>query len=273
MKLVQSPEKREFSSRWKFEVRRVNESILGASERRLLIAMAKRLPSWVTPDMLTAIGLLGGAITALGFVAINVSYNFVYVAALGLFIHWFGDSLDGTLARVRRIERPMYGFFIDNSADKASEIMIIFGLGLSPLMHLSAALMALLGIVLLRFYDLLQLPFSGVHQGSHLGCGGTETRILIIGLALFGPLSINIPSGSVTLFDIAGVCTFIVGLSYVAAAFFVDRSRFALLDPERAESNQSDVRPFSVFKLRDDAEPMPLGADRAPRRDSRLQDR
>ena len=272
MKLSQSSKTLESSSAGKFEARRVNEGFLAAHERRLLVAIAERLPEWIGPDILTAIGLLGGAITGLGFVGVNWNNDFVYVAALGLVINWFGDSLDGTLARVRAIERPMYGFYLDNCADKASEIMWTFGVGLSPLMHLSAALMAFLGIVLLRFYDLLQLPFSGFHQGSHFGCGGTEARILIIGLALCGPLTFNTALGSLTLFDIVGVCTFIVGLSYVTATFFVDRSRFARIDPGPAGSQASDAPPFSLFKL-PNAEPRPLGLDNALRRDSRMPDR
>ena len=272
MKLSQSSNALQSSSARKFEARRVNESVLAASERQLLIAIAARLPEWVSPNILTVIGLLGGAITGLGFIAVNWSNDFVYVAALGLVINWFGDSLDGTLARVRRIERPMYGFYLDNLADKASEIMWTFGAGLSPLMHLSAALMAFLGIVLLRFYDLLQLPFCGFHQGSHFGCGGTEARILIIGLALCGPLSFDTALGSLTLFDIVGVSTFIVGVSYVAATFFVDRSRFARIDPDPIGSEKRDAPPFSPFKLRN-AGPRPLGAESAVRRESPLPDR
>src|SRR5271155_3259825 len=109
-------------------VTRIHESWLAAREKRLLIAIATRLPGWVTPDFLTALGVSGALLAGLAYVATRYSPDFLWLACLGLFLNWFGDSLDGTLARQRRIERPIYGYFVDHSTDVISQVLIFLGL-------------------------------------------------------------------------------------------------------------------------------------------------
>jgi archaetidylinositol phosphate synthase len=220
-----------------FSIRRINESILASRERQLLDAVAARLPPWVSSDSLTMLGVLGGAITGISCFATHLNTNFLYIAVLGEFINWFGDSLDGSLARFRGTERRIYGPFVDQYSDMASHFMIMFGLGLSPLMHLSTALMGLLGSMLVKFYDLVKLPSSGVEQISHLGWGPTEMRLLIVTCFLFaawfGQPSFSSPVGVVTMFDVVGLTVFAVALFGVAGAFWIDRSRIAEMDPLR----------------------------------------
>ena len=116
--------------------------------------------------------------------------------------------------------------------------MMLFGLGLSPLMHFNTALMALLASLLVMFYELVKLPFSNTWQVSHFGWGPTEMRILIIGCflidACFGQPSILTPVGAFTVLDVLGLIVFGVGLSGVAVAFWVDRSRIAEIDRPRS---------------------------------------
>ena len=223
-------------------IRRVNESILASRERQLLNAIAARLPEWVSSDSLTVLGVLGGAITGTSCFATHVNIKFLYIAVLGEFINWFGNSLDGSLARFRGTERRIYGPFVDQYSDMASHFMIMFGLGLSPLMHLSTALMGLLGSMLVKFYDLVKLPSSNIDQISHLGWGPTEMRILIVACFLFaawcGQPSFNSPIGVVTMFDMVGLTVFAIALFGVAAAFWIDRSRIAVMDPLRAWSDR-----------------------------------
>ena len=83
----------------------------------MLLALVRRLPDWATPDHLTAIGLFGAGLTLLGFIGCHWSNGFLVLVVGGLFLNWFGNSLDGTLARHRSIERPHYGYFIDHSSD------------------------------------------------------------------------------------------------------------------------------------------------------------
>lgn len=90
---------------------RVNKILLGPIERPALSWLAQKMPAWVTPDKLTITGFLGTILVAVSYVLTNQNHAFLWLASLGLVINWFGDSLDGTLARYRKIERPQYGFF------------------------------------------------------------------------------------------------------------------------------------------------------------------
>src|SRR5271165_4429975 len=231
-----------------FHVSRVNDSFVASTERQVLAAIAASLPEWVSPDKLTVLGVLGGAITGISCLATYVNMNFLYIAVIGVLINWFGDSLDGSLARFRGIERRTYGPYVDQCSDVASHFMMMFGLGLSPLMHLSTALMALLGSLLVMFYELVKLPFSNTLQISHFGWGPTEMRIVIITsfltVAWFGPPSIITPVGAFTLMDGVGLIVFGVALFGVAAAFWVDRSRIAKMDPLQARGLKVEANPI-----------------------------
>ena len=109
---------------------RIQTSLLNAAEKRLLVWMANRMPAWVTSDMLTYIGVAGAVIYAAFCWMAQCNVNYFWLAALGLAINWFGDSLDGSLARVRDTQRPKYGFFIDHSLDALTTCLICMGLGL-----------------------------------------------------------------------------------------------------------------------------------------------
>ena len=94
---------------------RIQTSFLSAVEKRILVKMAKKLPDWVNSDHLTFIGFTGAVVTAVAYVLSNLDIRFLWLASFGLVINWYGDSLDGTLARVRNTQRPVYGFFIDHN--------------------------------------------------------------------------------------------------------------------------------------------------------------
>ncbi len=224
-----------------FLERRVNESVLASTESQLLNAIAARLPDWVSSDSLTLLGVLGAAITGVACFATHLSSKFLYVAVLGEIINWIGDSLDGSLARFRGTERRIYGPYVDQCSDMASHFMIMFGLGLSPLMHLSTAMLGLIGSMLVKFYDMVKSPSSNVMQISHLRWGPTEMRILMVAgfliAAWFGQPSLVTPVGAFTMFDVAGLIVFAVALVGVAAAFWIDRTRIGEMDPLRARQS------------------------------------
>src|SRR5512141_3367378 len=103
---------------------RVNDIFLGPLERPALQWFAIHLPAWVTPDICTGVGITGAWVAAIGYILSNYGLIFLWLASLGFIINWFGDSMDGTLARHRRIERPLFGFFLDHTVDAVNEVMI-----------------------------------------------------------------------------------------------------------------------------------------------------
>lgn len=164
---------------------RLNRGLLAEPERRVLYWLAERIPAWVRPDQLTAIGVAGAVLVLLGFICANISSLFAMLAIFGLFLNWFGDSLDGTLARYRRIERPRVGYFIDHSCDLISQTFIFIGLGCSPYFTLFSALLALSMYLLMSSYTYLKVMILRTHQLSYGGMGATELRLAIVGWSLF----------------------------------------------------------------------------------------
>ncbi|MBX9730885.1 MAG: CDP-alcohol phosphatidyltransferase family protein [Sphingomonas sp.] len=164
---------------------RVNNSFLGTHERNILQSLAARTPSAVTPDQLTLLGLVGALLVLVGFAACNASPWFVSIAILGLFLNWLGDSLDGTLARYRKIERPDFGYFLDHSCDLISQTLIFVGLGLSPYFTLFSAQLALSMYLLMTSFTYLKVLVLKTHHLSYYGMGATELRFLVMAWALF----------------------------------------------------------------------------------------
>jgi phosphatidylglycerophosphate synthase len=104
-------------------IRRIQQNLLAIQERRLLDWLCARMPGWVTPDQLTGIGMVGAAMILAGYMASNVAPGWLLLSIAGYFVHWFGDSMDGSLARFRRIERPNFGYFLDHSCDAMATVM------------------------------------------------------------------------------------------------------------------------------------------------------
>jgi phosphatidylglycerophosphate synthase len=163
---------------------RLNDSILARGERAALAYLVRRLPAWTTPDHLTSVGLVGALLTAAGFAAAWMSNWFLIVVVAGLFLNWFGDSLDGTLARYRHIERPHYGYFVDHSADLIEQTFIVVGLGFSPFFTIASALLVLSLYLLMSSYTYLRVVTENVHRLAYGGMGATEFRLLVAGWAL-----------------------------------------------------------------------------------------
>lgn len=216
---------------------RIHDSLLAARERRLLTSIAARLPQRISPDHLTSMGVAGGAVTGAGCIAAHWHTAWLLLAVLGLIINWFGDSLDGSLARFRGIERPRYGFFVDQFSDVSAHFLMLFGLGLSPLMRFDTALLALLGSLAIMFYGHLKLQFARSWQVSHYGVGPTELRIVIAcGLVLAtvaGIPSFHTPAGVLSLFDVVAVLVFAAAVGCILIMFWTDRAKLALIDPPR----------------------------------------
>jgi phosphatidylglycerophosphate synthase len=157
------------------------------------------------PDHLTAMGFAGALVCGLAYGTSWLSPALLWLASAGLIINWFGDSLDGTLARFRKIERPRYGFFIDNTTDLLSQICIFFGLGASPYMRFDVACLGLAVYYLVSFFNLIKAMDTRVIQIGFFGVGPTEIRLGFICYNFFlltiGPLSIDTAFGLMSPID------------------------------------------------------------------------
>lgn len=197
---------------------RIQESLLSQPERRLLRWLVRRIPDWVMPDHLTALGVAGAALVPLGYGLSRVEPACLWLAVVGFVLNWFGDSLDGTLARHRKHERPRYGFFLDHTTDVVTEAMMFLGIGLSPCADFRLAACALISYLALSVLSYVNMIVSGEFRLSGGKIGPTEIRLIGIaataGLYFFGaPVILTIPLiGAATWLDmvLAGVA---VGLS------------------------------------------------------------
>jgi archaetidylinositol phosphate synthase len=160
--------------------KRVNDILFGPLERPALHWLAAHLPTWVTPDMLTVVGISGSLVITLGYVLTNLHPAFLWLATFGFIINWFGDSLDGSLARFRHIERPKYGFYIDHFTDVLTEIITILGLGLTPYVKFSVAAMFCIAYITMSVMVYVRMNVMGEFKISYNKLGPTEARILAI---------------------------------------------------------------------------------------------
>jgi len=149
-------------------------------ERPALAWLAKKMPSWIMPDTLTGIGIFASILILVSYWLTTYNKNFLWLASFGFLLNWFGDSLDGTLARYRKIERPRYGFFIDHTVDAVSEILIFVGVGLSPYVDLTVALFGLIAYFNISILVYLIMIARGYFQISLWKIGPTEFRMLAI---------------------------------------------------------------------------------------------
>lgn len=174
---------------------RIQTSLLNSLEKKVLIWLAERQPRWVTSDMLTYFGVAAAVLYAVFCWLANYNVNFYWASSFCLILNWYGDSLDGSLARVRQTQRPKYGFFIDHSLDALTTCLFCMGLGLGPLMMLSISLFIMGGYLCMSIYTYLSTIVMGQFRLTYAGLGPTEVRLIIIAVSIlyiYLPLN-NIP--------------------------------------------------------------------------------
>jgi phosphatidylglycerophosphate synthase len=184
--------------------------VLTRFERWILPRMAGALPAWIVPDHLTGLGVIGATLIAVSYYCTRWTPEWLWIANLGLVIHWLGDSLDGTLARVRKHERPRYGFYLDHLTDAYATIAIGIGLGFSPYMLLAVSMSLVIAYLVLSINVYLETHVFGVFRYGYGIVGPTEARALLFGLNLLallvGPLPFGLKGVECTVFDVVGVC-------------------------------------------------------------------
>ena len=164
--------------------KRIQRNLLARGEQRLLQWLCPRLPAWLSPDILTALALVAAFGIGAGYLLSNWNPAWLALSVVGYFVHWFGDSLDGTIARYRQVERPRYGYFIDHSSDGLATLLILGGLGASPYLRVDVSLFAVVAYLLMSVHTFLLAKVSDRFQLSHLGGGPTELRIILIVLTI-----------------------------------------------------------------------------------------
>src|SRR3954471_24915118 len=178
--------------------------LLARPEQRLLETIARRLPARVLPDHLTALALLA----AVGF-AVCGGFGWLWGMGALLVVQWLGDSLDGTLARVRKAERPRYGYYLDHLADALSTAFVGIGLGLTAHMHLTVALVLVIAYLALSINTYLETQALGVFRRGYGRLGPTEARVALLGVlvavALGAHASLPLLGQTLTLLDVVGL--------------------------------------------------------------------
>lgn len=216
---------------------REHNSVLAAAEKRLLVAIAHRLPRAVTSDHLTLLAFGSMGLAGLGFALAQRNPFWLWVVIAALALNWFGDSLDGTVARVRRLERPRYGFYIDHVVDIVGITALMAGLACSGFMTPAIALALLIAYLLVSGEVFLATSVHRVFRMSFAGFGPTELRILL-GIGTFAlrndPHVSLVWLGSVPLFDVGGVIATAGLLVALAVSVWRNASYLARLEPVAA---------------------------------------
>ena len=225
--------------------KRENKILLGFLERPALQWMAARLPNWVTPDILTGIGIGASVLIFVSYILTNVNPNYLWLASLGFVLNWFGDSLDGTVARYRKIERPRYGFLVDHSVDALSAVLIFLGLGLSPYVDLVVASLAVISYLLISIMVYLITYVTGVFNITSAYIGPTEIRLLaiIVNTVIFlsGEVTFNLPwVGSISLFTLVAGALALVMFLYFMINTSIQARKLMLLDEKRLERRMAE---------------------------------
>ncbi len=188
------------------DARRVQESVLAGPEKRILTAMARRLPRRVNADHLTGLGFAAMILAGVSYASASVWPPALLVVNAWLVVNWLGDSLDGTVARVRGQLRPRYGYYVDHMIDAASAVFLFGGMAFSGYISPAVAVAMLLGYLLLAIQSYLAAHSLGVFSISWWKFGPTEMRILLgVGntVAFFRPVT-TIFGPEMLFFDIAG---------------------------------------------------------------------
>jgi archaetidylinositol phosphate synthase len=216
------------------KARRVIDTFTGPWEKRNLPRMAAALPGWVTSDHLTVLGILSSFVIAAGYVLTRHSSWWLWLSNFGLAVHWYADSLDGTLARVRHRERERYGYFVDHISDAWTTLMVCLGLGASSLMDMRVALFLAIGYFLLNIHVHIMAYTRGIFRISFGRFGPTEVRMFLIMvnivLIFWNPRVARYGGDPLTVLDVAGLALAIIFVMIFVGSSIRDGIKLDRLD-------------------------------------------
>lgn len=195
--------------------RRVNQSLTASIEKRALVWMAEHAPAWLSSDQLTLLGFSAQIAAGIFYALSRFNRLALLLVILCLVLNWLGDSLDGTLARVRLQQRPRYGFYVDHMVDVFGSVALMCGLGCSGLLHWQTAIAMLVAFLILSSESFLATYTLSCFQLSQGIFGPTEIRILLIlgNLALLRNPYATLLGHKLLLFDVGGAIGAVVMLT------------------------------------------------------------
>jgi archaetidylinositol phosphate synthase len=210
---------------------RIQRSLVACAEKRVLVWLAERTPDWISSDHLTLLGFAAQVMAGASYAMARGNRCWLLGGIGFLVLNWLGDSLDGTLARVRQRQRPRYGFYVDHMVDSIGSLALMGGLALSGYMHPYLAIGLLVGFLLLSIQSYLATYTLDEFRLSFWSFGPTELRILLAvgNLALLRwPVVLR---GQYRLFDVGGLIG-LIGMA-VILLFFTARNIRRLYREER----------------------------------------
>lgn len=230
--------------------KRIQTSVLNGMEKKVLVWLAERQPKWMNSDMLTLIGVIGSIVVAAGYVLSNYNIAWLWLASAGFLINWYGDSLDGTLARVRGTQRPVYGFYLDHNVDGVTMAIMCIGAGLSDMLNLYVAMAVLVVYLLLSISVYINAHLKGEFKLTYAGMGPTEFRLILVivntlfiyvaplrdYVLQFTVLGNDVEFGS---FDFIGVAILLILIIIHVVNFIQDAKGYALVDPAKKWNGKS----------------------------------
>ena len=157
---------------------RIQNSLLNGMEKKALTWLAARQPKWVVSDMLTVVGIIGAAMIGAGFILCCHNIHWLWLSIAGFIVNWYGDSLDGSLARYRNTQRPIYGYYLDHTVDVINEAFMFFGVGLSCLMRLDIALMIFIAYLCITLNVSINAHLKSEFKLTYGKLGPTEFRVI-----------------------------------------------------------------------------------------------
>jgi phosphatidylglycerophosphate synthase len=185
---------------------RINNTILGGAETRFIHWFVDIAPDWLSPDHMTLLGMVGSVCILLGYGLSRLHPAYLWLASLGFILNWFGDSTDGNLARLRHIERPRYGYFLDHSLDTITMLMVFVGIGLSPYVNMYIALLTLIAYLMMNVYVYINTQVHKKFQLSFSKLGPTEGRLMFvianIGMVLIGMKNVLLIGINFSIYDL-----------------------------------------------------------------------
>lgn len=219
---------------------RIQTSIINGVEKRVLVWLAERQPRWVTSDMLTLVGVVGAFLTGLGFYLTHYDINWLWLSSAGLVINWYGDSLDGTLARVRNCQRPLYGYYIDHTVDCINEAFMFIGAGLSPLVDLDLALYVFILYLFMTINVSINAHLKSEFRLTYAKLGPTEFRLIIVianmVLILFPRLvtyTLTLGGRAYTTLDLVAIAIIVLLVVIYLVTIIADARHYAAIDPKK----------------------------------------